>query len=465
MPLTITPPTIQEVGCRPKPTWINRIGIQLIEDVGNGIGIAIGWEEARPADFNQTIHYNIYFSDTRFGVFIKPKAVTTARTVTVNIPPGNINYFAVRATEFDTDIDINEMTQISSNAFQYPPDTILLNNLDDIQDAYVIEVDDVTGYPSVGELLINTEIIRYSAVDTVNNEFIVDINNRAISLTNIDKHFPGDTVIFWTGIEDGNTIIRQGLAAWNQVTPQNVEEIGEFNVDADGYRAANQDDLTTDLSSDDAENINFPNFDYTGYHKQSLQSLFSGDCINSYVGGEFNGGRGLFFQERNLARLDAMLQVTGETVILLRRKWTGKRCKCIGLRREHARTRCGRCYGTSFAGGYDRYLNPRAVSESFVNTRGFIMARVYPYIDDLKIDSGQGLTQTSEPTSWTLSVPTIKDRDILIRFNQDGTEEFRYECLNVTRNSLFFGETGKQEFRMLRMDKTDIIYQFDISTP
>ena len=112
-----------------------------------------------------------------------------------------------------------------------------------------------------------------------------------------------------------------------------------------------------------------------------------------------NGERGFFFQDRNLARLDSMLQVTGEAVVLLRRKWTGKRCKCIGLRREHARTRCDRCFGTGFDGGYNRFINTRAISERFVNTQGLILIRIHPFSDDLKIEDGQGLTQPSEPAA------------------------------------------------------------------
>jgi len=460
-----TPAVTAQVGCRPKPSWIHRLGLQLVVDVGNGMGVNLGWEEARTADIDQQIHYNIYFSDTRFGVFDRPKAITTARGVTVNIVPGNVFYFAVKATEFDTDLDITEMTQISTNVFQYPTDQILLNELPEEDDGYVVEVADVSEYPTTGELLIDTEIIRYSGVDTINNTFIIDAEDRAITLTILSSHEIGSTVALWRGIEDGNSVIRQGVAAWHQVTPRNVDELGEFNVDADGYRAANQDDLTTDLSASDENTEDFPNYDFRGYHKPSLQSLFRGDCVNSYVGGEFDGGRGLFFQDRNLARLDAMLQVTGEPVILLRRKWTGKRCKCIGLRREHARTRCDRCFGTGFDGGYDRFLNTRAISESFTNTKGFILVRIHPFTDDLKIEDSQGLTQPSELTSWTITFPTLKDRDFIVRFNEDGTEEFRYEILDVTRNKLFFGESGKQEFRMKRHDKTDTIYTFDVSTP
>jgi len=461
---TETLPVTQSVACFSKPSWTHRPGITLVEDVGNGMGVNIAWEEARPANFEQQIHYNIYYATTRFDVLSAPKAVTTSRVGTINIPPGNVYYFAVKAAEFDTDWDITELTQISENVYQYPTSRTLLNDLPATQDGYYIYVDDVTGYPSNGELLIDQEIIRYGALDTVNDAFVVDGYNRAITLTQVATHEVGADVELWHGVEDGNTVIRMGTAAWHQVVPRNVDEIGETNVDEDGYRAANTDNITTDLSSSDTNTSDFPNYDYKGYHRPSLQSTFTGDCVNSYVGGEFDGGRGFFFQDRNLARLDAQLQVTGENILLFRRKWSGKRCKCIGLRREHQRTRCGTCFGTGFSGGYDRFVNTRAISESFVNTQGYIKARIYPYVDDLKLESGQGLTSPVELSAWTIVYPTIKDRDVIIRYNEDGTEEFRYECLNVTRNRLLFGESGKQEFKVFRMDKTDILYMIPVLT-
>ena len=451
---------------RSHPTWLRRPGLIRVDDVGNGMGILLEWEEANPSNFNKQIHYNIYYSNTRFGILDSdPKAITTSRSVIVNIPPGDLQYFAVRATEFalNTDIDITNLSQISEDVFEYPAPVTLLNDLPESQDAYVIEVDDVTGFPMIGELIIGTEVIRYSDVDAINNTFTVDINNRAIIQSALASHSSGDEVKLWHGVEDGNTIIRQGTPDWHQTVNQDDDAIGTVNADADGYRVAATDNLTTDLSSSDAKNIDFPAYDFKGYHRPSIQKTFSGACVGSYVGGEFNDSRGFDFQARNLARLDAMLQVTGEKVILLRRFWTGRRCKCISLRREHQRTRCGNCYGTGFAGGYERYVNTRAVSETETNTRGYIMVRFHPYVDDLQIQSDQSLIQAAKPTSWTLSVPTLKDRDVVIRFNEDGTEEFRYEVLDVTRNKLVLGNVGKQQFNLIRLDKTDIIYQYSIS--
>ncbi len=93
------------------------------------------------------------------------------------------------------------------------------------------------------------------------------------------------------------------------------------------------------------------------------------------------------------------------------------------------------------------------------------MIRIYPHSDDLELKLDQGLTQNTSPTAWTIAYPTLKDRDVIVRFTEEFTEEFRYEIQDVTRNKLFFSQSGKQEFRMVRLDKTNVIYQFDISNP
>ncbi len=71
-----------------------------------------------------------------------------------------------------------------------------------------------------------------------------------------------------------------------------------------------------------------------------------------------------------------------------------------------------------------------------------------------------GLESTLIPDCWTLVYPAVKDRDFVIRFNEDGTEEFRYEILHVTRNKLLEGFSGGQKFTAHRVRRTDPIYQF-----
>ena len=464
--VTLEPkPIAQEVGCRTKVTWMHRIGLVRTEDMGNGMGVALFWQDAIPTSADTIVHYNIYYADNRLDVLDSwPVAITLEKSAIVNVQPGNQQYFNVKATEFDTnDFNLTQLVQIGSGLYQYPEEQTLLADID----AYgaSIQVDDNSEYPEKGFLLIDVEVIQYSSKGV--GVFYVEDTERGAFQTQISTHSAGTTIKLFRGIEESNSVIHSGTAAWHNVNPRNEGEIGKFNVAEDGYRENRQDIVTTNLTASDANTSDFPNYDYTGYHRPSPQDTFSGECVGSYVGGEFNGSRGLFFQDRDLARLDAMLQVTGEPVILLKRKQTGRRCRCgsSDLRREHPRTRCPFCYGTGFEEGYDRFINTRAISERFRNTQGMILVRTYPYSDDLKLDGSQGLVQPSELTAWTIVFPTIKDRDIIVRFNEDFTEEFRYEVLDVTRNRLFFNQSGKQEFRMRRMDKTDVIYQFDTTIP
>jgi hypothetical protein len=111
------------------------------------------------------------------------------------------------------------------------------------------------------------------------------------------------------------------------------------------------------------------------------------------------------------------------------------------------------CLGTGFVGGYDQYYNPRRPDSR-------ILMRFPPTTDNLPIKD-HGFQQEFMPNNaWSLSNPAIKDRDVLIRFNQDKTEEFRYEIVNVTRNRLMFSLSGAQAMSLYRLDKTDIIYQW-----
>ncbi|GAG20641.1 unnamed protein product, partial [marine sediment metagenome] len=258
-----------------------------------------------------------------------PIAITTEQQAVINIGPGDLHYFSVRSTEFDPrEFDMTELQQVGVDIYQYPTELTLQNDID----AYgaTVEVGDTSGYPSQGFLIIETEVLQYSAKTAT--AFAVEDDQRGAIASQINEHYAGAEVKLWHGVEDQNTVIFEETAAWHQDygTPRNEDEIGEVNVADDGYREASSDLLTTDLRASDQNTQDFPSYDYNSYHRPSLQATFSGDCVQSYVGGDFNGGRGLFFQDRNLARLDAMLQVTGEPLVLLRRKWTGRRCRCQG---------------------------------------------------------------------------------------------------------------------------------------
>jgi hypothetical protein len=261
-------------------------------------------------------------------------------------------------------------------------------------------------------------------------------------------------VIFWPQItEDQNTRVYE---CWNRFDIHHIP----FTM-ADGYHQKTADLLTTDLSVSDAENTNFPAYDFSGYHRTDPVMLLSGACVGSYIGGYmfcadgYSGVgmqvRGLNIEDYNNQRQEVLLSTTGEPVVLVQRQWTGITCKCMLPYNEYPENRCKYCYGTGFIVGWHQYFNPRRAD-------GKIMVRFDPAVDDL-IAQDSGLESTMNPTCWTLTVPTLKDRDFLIRFDLGGNQEFRYEVLNVTRNKLMFGMEGAQKFAVQRIRKTDPFYQ------
>jgi hypothetical protein len=112
------------------------------------------------------------------------------------------------------------------------------------------------------------------------------------------------------------------------------------------------------------------------------------------------------------------------------------------------------CYGTKFVFGYEQYFNPR-------RSDGRIMVRPGPADEDLKMTEA-GLESEFILDFWTLTVPTIKDRDIIVLFDMDGNEEYRYEVLSVTRNNTALGLQGGQKFKAQRIRKFDPAYQVRI---
>jgi len=151
----------------------------------------------------------------------------------------------------------------------------------------------------------------------------------------------------------------------------------------------------------------------------------------------------------SLPRVDNNL--TGESMVLLKRSWDGIKCKCFLPTNEHADDRCVFCYSTGFVLGYKQFFNPR-------RSDGRILVRVSPYDDTVKIHE-VGYESEAILDCWTLTVPSIKNRDILVRYDIDNNEEFRYEVLSVNRNKTILGMQGAQKFKMQRVRKFDPAYK------
>jgi hypothetical protein len=264
-------------------------------------------------------------------------------------------------------------------------------------------------------------------------------------------------VSFWAGgDEEHNTVI---------FPCQSRFEYPNFAFTlADGYHQETKDLLTTDLSASDASNVNFPHYDYAGWHRTNPLDLLTGVCVGSYIGGElycadgYDGVgrqvRGMSLQDANNNRQEILLAVTGEPVCLVRRLWTGITCNCYIPESEYPDDRCPQCFGTKMVIGWEQYFNPRRAD-------GRIMVRFSPTDDDVKQYEG-GLESEFTSDCWTLVVPAVKDRDFIVRFDQNGNEEYRYEILYTNRNKTIDTLSGAQKFRVQRIRKFDPIYQVPV---
>lgn len=449
----------------PKPIFPNQffIGIKKALPYPDGYSVWLQWGQAIQSTPSNRIGYNVYFSTNKNTVLTEgAKYFTLYSELNIRrFSPGDVIYVLVRATEY-IPTDQNQLKFVPSpqavNAYSYPQ-TALISNID----AYttVIPLVDVSEFPTFGVLKIGYELIKYANVDYPNNIIYATTDGRGYYNTNQAIHnvdgydgyeYLDPTVRYYEGFEDLNLI-------YTQFQPRFEEPDFPF-TENDGYRQREKDILNTDLSASDSNMVDFPEYDHSGYHRTSVYDYFSGICLGSYHGGEQgcadNGGKirgGVNISDRSAQRLEEMLKATGEPVVLLKRKWTGITCRCYRLNNEHADGRCPICLGTGFVGGYDQYYSSR-------RSDGRILVKFPPTVDNLTIKN-HGLQQEFTPSAaWTLVVPALKDRDCFIRFNEDNSEEFRYEIVNVTRNKLMFSQSGAQSMSLYRLDKTDPVYQF-----
>ena len=194
--------------------------------------------------------------------------------------------------------------------------------------------------------------------------------------------------------------------------------------------------------------------DHCGYHKPlPWQSLSGKDDCGTYLGGIYNGFRGMDVFQRAMDREEELMENVGEKCVLFRRKWSGETCSCVTLRRQHPKVRsCKFCYGTGYVGGYDQIFNLRRQDKR-------VMIRFYEATEDLKLGDHSHLQQEFQPTALALFKPIIKDRDLIVRFDYTDDIEYIYEVLNVNRERFVFNKYGRQKLSIIRLDKTDIIYQ------
>jgi hypothetical protein len=333
--------------------------------------------------------------------------------------------------------------------------------------------------------IVSNGILSFSVVETspIFRPFIVDSSDfgdyftvqtigatstpggRGFNNTPITEH----TVSGFDGYQCWSPIVSEFIfqedSGWDQIYAcQSRFEYPHFPFTVlEGYHQVAQDYLSTNDTAADAANVTFPEYDYAGYHRTDPVQLLNGTCVGSYIGGQmgcidgygnYSIYRGLSLENQNTQRQDVLLSVTGQPACLIRREQTGITCSCYLASSEYPDDRCPFCYGTKFVFGYTQYFNPRM-------SDGRIKIRLGPTAENLKMYEA-GMESEFPVDMWTLTVPTIKTRDIIVTFDQDDNESFRYEVANVTRNNTILGLDGGQKMTTFRIRKTDPAYQIRI---
>lgn len=461
-----------------KPTWLNndRVGLESITDAGNGTTVTLTWGFAIPPTGFSRIYYNIYRSLNLMTLYSgDPLGITTEQTaVLADLSPRDGYYYGVKATYFISNLVTSSFSEISTDLFAWPAATTLSANLAE-GSLGTVTVASTSGYPSSGLLRIGTEIVAYGS-KTISS---FNLTRRDIFTIELTEDLPAGTAVsFFHGVEDGNTYFWRQTTSWDGYGVDRLPLVAgdgfwgfQYLQDTDGYRNFPVDNLNEDHTIENSDGDAAEPFDFCGFRSTDPVDFLNQDyCGGSYHGNTSRGvGGGLNIFELNQQRQEILLSVTGDIFVLLRRKWTGQTCQRLSHRTEHPRARCGRCYGTMFEGGYTRYVNTREIYAGQANTNGVIAARIGPYNEDLALLESRGLsTEQTDISIWTISIPTIRDRDVLVHLRFDVEtgvmfEDFRYEVITVQRNRLLLGKDGAQHATLKRLNKTEEIYKFPIT--
>jgi hypothetical protein len=415
-------------------------GIRRVANVGNGDSLAINWHKPISRSYKGDTYALIYENESRLNIFdTQAKYIATNETTSflvTGLETGKTMCYAVRGLEtFKETVDLTGMQEVDEGVYLIPQPTVITSQI--LDDDTIIEVESTDGFPSAGVLILNSnEVIRYTA--KTDTSFLVPTNGRGLNGTSQGIYLAGDSVTIFFGCQDQNSVIAMATPTYS-----------------DGYQSDREIQgvglVVTDYEDNDKKF--FQGFDFCGYHQALPQDIFQGknDC-GSYLGGEFNGLRGMNLFDRMLNREEVLLDQVGEPVILLKRVWNGQTCSCSDSRRMHPKVRsCKKCFGTGYVGGYEQY-NYRRRSD------GRLMVMFGDTTEDLNLSSQNHLAQEYKPNCWTLPNPAIRDRDLLVRFDFNNDIEFIYEVLNITKDKLFYRHYTRQRLALQRMDKTDIVY-------
>lgn len=442
----------------------NNVGISTVICESDGISLTLKFNRAYPKTRTNSIAYNIYYSNlpneyynNKYFDINQPQFIYTGTNNYVKLDifdPGETYYFAVRALEYNPlTTNLNIPNVISSNLYQYPQ-SLLYSDID--QSSTTITLIDASGFPSSGYCKIGYELCSY----TSNDGYSLGGVTRGVLGSNIYIH----NVDGYDGYSKLNPYVHLYIGEEEQNTRvfecQSRFDYPQFSYnETDGYHQKTL-DINTDLSINETVTEQYPHYDNSGWRRGDPVALLNGECVGSYIGGERgcvdgyeSSGlvRGLNLNEESNARQEVLLSVTGEPVVLLKMRYTGITCNCYLPTSQYPDDRCPICFGGGIILSYEQYYNPD-------RSDGRILIRVDSSQETIKQQEA-GLESEFTLNGWTLTKPTIKQRDIIIRFDPADNEEYRYEVVNVTRNRLLNKFMGAQKFTLQRIRKTDVAYQ------
>lgn len=338
------------------------LGLSFVRDDGIGTEATLTWSEATPKNENNIVFYNVYYSTNRDSVYDGyPDFITDETEIVIGgLSPGDQYFFGVHAVEISPlSFTLSGLKQRGIGLYEYPTGT--LSSSVSTADL-TISVNSTIGFPNFGLIIINDEICKYSSKTTIS--FL--ISSRGYGASMAESHESGSLIRLYINKEEGNTFIVQSTQTFQKPNYSLTYSLKDgyetdYQDGYDGYAAEdgylrykqeNFDNMTTPGQNNDASG-GFHRLDYCSWRSVSPQSVMKGQCSHSYFGGaqvriDADGNKHLV-KESNinthmLQREEALLETTGEPFVLLRRMWTGIRCHCFMLRREHPDSRCPSCF-------------------------------------------------------------------------------------------------------------------------
>jgi hypothetical protein len=418
-------------------------GVTSVRDLGNGKDLYVSWSKPASRFYNSDIYVLLYYSEDRLKIFdSEPKYLIDSSILETTLSEFAVGigyYFAARVMEtYKDSLNTDGMGELSPGIFYLPSSTTLVEEISD--ESTIIRVSSVAGFPATGLLKIGSEVIRYNSINFDENEFLVPSGGRGLSGTTPAYHDSTEPVEMFLSCQDDNNVIIYGTCTY-----QDQESTGRQ------YNGIGL--IVPDFS--DFEKMAHDGLDHCGYHQPLPWEVLNNknDC-GTYLGGEYNGFRGVNIYQRALDREEELMENVGEKCVLLKRLWSGETCSCVTLRRQHPKIRsCKFCFGTGIVGGYEQYVNQRRADKR-------VLIRFYETAENLALGDHQHLNQEFKPTALALYKPIIKDRDVIIRFDYTDDIEFIYEVLDSSRERFVFNKYGRQKLNLMRMDKTDVLYQY-----